>query len=184
MAVLGRKVNKKKRTDYRWIAPDGAIWDSKFEYEVYESARLALLPVRRTRKGRPNSPDSDTFSYRHPVRSGSCGVCGSLEVGTARSYTADLLYSPNSFPAKHDDGEAETRPFEEYFVDAKGYLRASKRALLRSFIKERKDVNLRIILQRDYRISGTSYASGWIKKYLKIPYAVWKGNWPTAWVMP
>lgn len=179
-ATLGHRGGTKRR-DMRWISPNGEVFDSKYEYEVYTAAKQALLPVRRTTKGGADTPGSDTLSYWHPVRGGSCRSCGGADTGTLRSYTADILYDTDLLPAR-SESEKSKGERSRYYVDAKGYLRANKRSLLRSLVKARKDIDLRFILQRDFKVSPTSNASAWIRRYLKAPYAIWDGKWPTEWI--
>jgi hypothetical protein len=178
--TLGKRKGK-KRSDMRWIAPDGSVFDSRFEYEVYKAGVDAKVPIRRTTKGKPDGAGSDTVSYWHPSRGGSCRACGSAEVGTSRSFTADILYSPSLQDDKSADKADSGSGSAPFYIDAKGYLRAPKRSLLRSLVKTRKDFALRLILQRDFPISKVSRISDWIRKYLKIQFAVWNGKWPTKW---
>lgn len=163
----------------RWIAPDGAVWDSKFEYEVYKAAKDAKLPVYRAVKGTPDGAESDTVAYWDSLRVGSCRACGSSDVGKLRSYTPDILHSPGVSRKRPQDQSEERRTSS--YIDVKGYLRADKRRLLRALVKARKDINLRILLQRDFTLSRTATASSWIRKMLKIPYAIWDGKWPDKW---
>lgn len=170
-----------KHSDMRWQAPDGTIWASRLEYEVYEEARRSGEPVRRCVPGTPDK--SDTFSYWHSGRSLTCKTCGSAEVGSLRRYTADLFQDSSSCKRAGDEGNQEAQS-NGYYVDIKGYLRGPRRTLLRSFCKRRPDVDLRILLQRDFKISKLTTAAGWINKTLKIPYAIWDGKWPRTWIMP
>jgi hypothetical protein len=179
--VTAGKRGGTKRRDMRWITPDGQEWDSKYEYEVYKAGIDAKLPIRRTVKGKGNSTESDTLLYWHPNRSGSCFACGSTETGSTRSYTADLFCNTSLHSAKSGNKDNHGAGLSGYYVDAKGYLRPNKRALLRSLVKARKDIDLRILLQRDFPVSKVSRASDWIRKYLKIKFAIWNGKWPTEW---
>lgn len=186
MAVKKKTVGKRvgtKRRDMRWITPEGTF-DSKFEYEVYKAGLDAKIPIRRTTKGKPDTAGSDTVSYWHPSRGGACRSCGSTEVGTLRSFTADLLYDPALLrPQSGNKGDTSDQS-PPFLIESKGYLRSNKRSLLRSLVKARKDIALRIILQRNFPISKKSSITDWVRKYLKIPFAVWNGKWPVSWVMP
>lgn len=73
-----------------------------------------------------------------------------------------------------------------YYIDVKGYMRANKRSLLRSFCKARPDIALRILLQRDYPLSKTATIAQWLNKTVRIPYTIFTGRYPseTDWIMP
>jgi hypothetical protein len=183
--TLGTRVGH-KRSDMRWLAPDGVEWSSKFEYEVYAAAKLAGVRVRKCQRGKPGESGSDTFEYGHsPGRGLKCRVCGSDQVSQSRSYTPDLLHDPEVLPARSEQVYSPGRS-EHYYVDVKGYMRANKRSLLRSFCKARQDIALRVILQRDYRLSKTATISQWLSKTLRVPYVLWAGRWPASqdWIMP
>lgn len=158
--TLGRRVGT-KRSDTRWEAPDGTIWASKFEYEVFDRLR-GTVNVRRTVEG------ADTFKYATHLRQGVCHACGSPNVGQERAYTPDLLVTPQHGGAG-------------FYVDVKGYIRKERRSLLRAFVLERPDVPLRLIVQRDYPVSAKASLVEWAGKYLKIPVHVWNGDIPEGW---
>ena len=183
--TLGTRVGK-KRSDMRWLDPDGVEWDSRLEYEVYAAAKLAGVCVRKCQRGKPGESGSDTFEYGHsPGRGLKCRVCGSDQVSQSRTYTPDILHYSEVLPAGSEQVYSPGRS-DNYYVDVKGYMRANKRSLLRSFCKARPDIALRVILQRDYRLSKTATISQWLSKTLRVPYAIWNGRWPTTsdWIMP
>ena len=160
-----------KRSDMRFRSPDGSEWDSKFEWQVYDVI-IRFAPkgtIRRTKQG-----GSDTLSYTVPVRDATCNSCGETKVSKHRTYTPDLF----------QNGADAGRQPGSYFIEIKGYLRAAQRSLLRAFCKARPDIDLRIIYQRDFPINKKLSVTQWTAKYLKIPYAVWKGNGDIAWQMP
>lgn len=167
--VAGARVTSKKR-DMRWVASDGVVWASRFEYEVYDGLRRAGLNVRKT-------TEQDSIRYTHVVRQGACTVCGSDKVVTNRSYTPDLFVSSGSATDADNAGG--------YYIEAKGYLRGPQRSLLRSVRKERPDVDLRLVVQRDYKV-GKSTLVGWATKYLKVKTHVWtkEGKLPNDWYGP
>ena len=166
-AKLGKKVGT-KRADMRWQSPDGDIWDSQFEYKVYKAGIHAGIRLRRCVKGR----EADTISYRHSIRGASCQDCGSDRVGSARQFTPDLFVY-TGLPDRPEDG---------FYLEIKGYLRAPKRALLRSLFKEKQDLDLRFILQSDFKVSKSLRFSGWITKFLPgSRWVVFNGTWPTTW---
>jgi hypothetical protein len=154
-AVGGERVGSKKR-DMRWKAPDGEIWASRFEYEVYCGFVSSGLAVRRAR-----SPQ-DSFSYDDPVRSARCVECGGGRVVKTRKYTPDLFVrtAPSGVAAREAEG---------YYVEAKGFIRPGSRRVLRSFRAARPDVDLRIVVQRDYKVTRSMTLTQWIARYLKCP---------------
>lgn len=171
------------RYDRRWEV-NGETWDSRLEYEIYKKAKDEGIPIRRTIKGKPDTSGSDTLAYWHPTRGGSCKACRSVEIGQLRQFTADLLYNSQVYSSGAGEEAPEDSRGERFYTEIKGYLRAPQRALLRSFVKARKDIDLRIIYQHDFRVTATSSISDWTRKCLKIPYAIWNGKWPTEWIMP
>jgi len=162
-----------KRSDKHWVDPEGAVWDSRYEYLVYKGFQDAGAKVRRTTK-------SDTFSFTLPIRGASCASCGSAKVGQLRHYTPDIHVTPRN--SKH---KAEC-----YYVEAKGFLRAKQRSLLRAFYKENPDSSVRYVLQRDYPTGAVSKRTGqrssiikWFNKYLPNAKVIeWKGNPPEDWI--
>lgn len=161
-----------KQSDRRWIDERGVLWASRFECKVYEAALRASIPIRKCDKG-----GDDTFSYHSEVRNGRCESCQGVDVIQERQYTPDLrvLSAPaGTEGAQPGSGEGE------YYVEAKGYLRADKRTLLRCLVKTGKVPDLRFILQSDYRV-GKSTLSGWIDKFLHCKWAVFDGEWPREW---
>jgi hypothetical protein len=186
-ATAGSRVGKKK-SDTRWLDANGVEWDSRLESEVYESAKLANAPVRKCSQGiRPGEPGSDSFDYWHQTaRRGYCRTCGGTDVGQSRTFTPDLLHDPalsSSGPGNevHSAGRSE-----RYYIDVKGYMRANKRALLRAFVKARPDIALRLLFQRDYKLSKTATITSWCRKTLRVPYVLWTGTYPSPqdWIMP
>lgn len=164
----GARVGTKKR-DMRWEV-DGEVYDSRFEYEVLQGLTKAGLNVRRTN-------DSDSIPYTRPVRNGVCSDCGSNCVASAHSYTPDAYVS--SGKGQPDPG-SEVQP-AAYYLEVKGYMRADRRSLLRALRKARPDVDLRFIIQRDYRVTKSLSLAAWIVKYLKCPVIVWNGSVPHSW---
>lgn len=170
----GRRVGSKSR-DMRWLDPTGAEWDSKFEWQVYEAIRQSgQTAIRRTTSGKPG--ESDTFAYDTSVRDAKCRACGSSEVGKRRTYTPDLHSPTTNRPAD------SVRGHTGFYIEVKGYLRAEQRSLLRAFCKERPDVDIRFVLQRDFKV-GAGTAVSWITKYLKRPVHIWNGRLPNEWLV-
>jgi hypothetical protein len=149
----------------RWQAEDGTVWASRFEYAVYSSLRERGVNVRR-------ATAEDRLVYTHAVRNGVCKQCGSHSVVTERTYTPDLFIHPAA--------RTKTDKHVGYLVEAKGYLRGDRRALLRSVRKAWPNVDLRLVIQRDYPV-GKSTLAGWATKYLKVPVHVWNGDIPEDW---
>lgn len=160
-AIEGSRVGTKK-SDTRWRAPDGTVWASRFEYAVYSTLKDKGYDVRKTDK-------QDTMAYTSRVDSGRCRECGSSCVVTERSYTPDLYVVPRGGAASSG-----------YYLEAKGYLRAQRRSLLRAFRKTGPACDLRLVVQRDYKV-GKSTLVGWARKLLKVPVTVWDGDLPVDW---
>ena len=167
---VGRHIGK-KRKDMRFEAPDGEVWDSKFEWQVAEGAKRAGVRLLRADK----RGGTDTISYFHQVRGTSCQDCGSDRVGKIRGITFDLLM-PDWHPLGKENGG---------YLEVKGYMRADKRSLYRSLFKEKTDIAACIIIQSDYRV-GKGTFSQWITKHLHIPVFLWRGEFPkpTDWIYP
>lgn len=165
--VPGKRVGTKHR-DMRWLAPDGTEWDSRFEYEVYLVHRNAGINIRKCR-----SPE-DSAAYARSVRNGVCGECGSDQVSTSHSYTPDFSVvpeDPGQLSALAKDGGV-------FVIECKGYLRAERRSLLRALVKARPDLPLRILVQRDYKVTKSLTITEWVRKFLKRPVAIWRGSVP------
>src|SRR5580765_855016 len=82
-----------KRSDFRWTAPDGTIWASRFEYEVFVALKEQGYEVRKTTK-------EDSLRYTSGIVSGKCAECGSGRVVQERSFTADLFVSTEDGPKR------------------------------------------------------------------------------------
>lgn len=148
----------------RWLDPHGNVWASRFEYAVYEALRAHERNVRR-------AGVEDRVAYTAPVTGGRCTDCGSSQVLTDRTYTPDICVLSGG-PA----GEVH------YCLEVKGFIRADRRSLLRALCKARPDIDLRFLVQRDYRVTAKCTITEWIRKYLKRPVAVWTGDLPKDWV--
>ncbi len=161
----------KKRSDRRWKAEDGTIWASKFEYNVYEKLCRLGYVVRKCEKG-----TSDTFDYHTPVKSGQCPQCGCGEIVQRRTYTPDLFV--------YTTGGLDSQDPEGFYVETKGYFPGPKRSLLRAFAKERPDIVLCVIAERDNWVTkGKSKLSDYFSRYLKsVKFHVWDGTIPEEWI--
>ncbi len=153
----GRRVGTKHR-DMRWEA-EGQIWDSRFEYEVFRVYRYKGIDIRRCTA-------QDSLRYTRPVRNAECTACGADSVVTTHTYTPDFFVSTGDEHGKRTG----------YYLEVKGYLRADRRSLLRALRKERKDVDLRVLCQRDYQITDKHTLVTWCEQYLKCPCHVWRGE--------
>ena len=163
-ATPGRRVGTKDR-DMRWEAPGGVVWSSRYEYELFLQLKEQGYNVRKT-------DEKDSLSYTSPVRGGRCLQCSSGKVVQEHVYTPDLSVgeqSPSAKPGSKDGNR-------DYCIEAKGYLRGPRRALLRHFRKARPGVDLRLVVQRDYRVSAKATITEWATKYLKVPVVVWPGR--------
>jgi len=114
-----------------------------------------------------------------PIKGGKCGDCGSTEVGQQRTYTPDLYVDPDHTKRKTIG----------YYIEAKGYLRAKERALLRAFYKAHPDSAVRFLLQRDFPSGAKSKVTGkrssitqWFRKFLpNAKVEIWNGQPPKGW---
>src|SRR5690348_13622844 len=145
----GRRVGVKK-SDRRWLDAHGQLWASKLESDLFEYFRSASVPVRR-------SDASDSIPYTTRVRQGRCGSCNSKDIRQEHTYTPDLCVGAAPGLAKASGNH----------IEAKGYLRASDRRILRGVMQARPDFNLHLVLQRYHK--GTV---DWARKFLKIPVLI------------
>lgn len=166
MARPGRFNNK--RSDKRFIAEDGVVWASKFEYNVYDGFKQCLGDsVRPTIKG-----SGDSFSYATTKRGASCLECGSKRIIQHRTYTPDLRVLTGR---------------QDYWVEAKGYFDQSKRAAFRGFRTwpETRDVVVRFVLERDNRATKKLTLLEYFSRYFKgVDVVVWNGpeSIPKEWL--
>lgn len=163
----GRRIGTKRR-DMRWEA-EGQVWDSRFEYEVFRGYRDAGIKIRRC-------TEADSLRYTAPVRNGVCTECHSRGVVTEHTYTPDFFVSVGEANARGAANTGVSSP--GYYLEVKGYLRADRRSLLRALRKALPDVDLRLIAQRDYRVTKQLNLIGWAGKFLKCPAVVWSGGVP------
>ena len=164
-ATPGRRVGT-KRSDMRWEDPNGAVWASRFEYEVWLGI-VGTWGAERCVSGR------DTLTYTSPVRQARCLGCGGGAVVTDRTYTPDFLVRDSR--RRQPNGPC-------YYIEAKGYLRAEKRRLLRDLRKARPDIDLRFLVERDYKATSSMTILQWIERYMKCPAEVWAGRMPKDWI--
>lgn len=157
----------KKRSDRRWRAPNGTVWASRFEWQVYDALKSANVSVRKCDK-------DDTISYVEPKRSGRCLECGSDKVVQERTYTPDLFVSETR------EGDASGG----YYLETKGYFRPEKRKLFRDFRTSNPDYPIRFILERDSWVTkGKTKLTDYFQRYLKtVPVHVWDGSLPKDWL--
>lgn len=164
----------KKRSDRRWVDPDGTVWASKFEYQVYAKLKSLGYMVRKCEQG-----GDDTFVYYTDVKGGECSGCGCTEVVQRRTYTPDLHLTTDPDVDGPDDG-----PRGKY-IETKGFFPASKRSLLRAFRKTGPNIDLLFLAERDNWVTkGKSKMSDYFKRYIKdVPFAVWdKKDLPEGWI--
>lgn len=156
----------------RWLTPDGQQWASRFEATVFDgvSKQLGEGRVRRC-------TEQDQMGYTRVVPRSECAKCGSSTVVQRRKITTDFLVVPAQVSSGPDKQGG-------YFIEVKGFVRANRRALFRDFIKCYPNLDLRFVLERDYVISKASGLTlgGWITKYLKRPWCVWRGQLPAEWL--
>lgn len=152
-----------KKSDRRWKAPDGSLWDSKVEWNVYDTLRKQEdLEVRRC-------DERDTLSYTTPVRSGRCVVCGADGVVQERTYTPDLCVR------SRESGHT-------VLLEVKGFMHSSRRSQLRAAIRQNPDADVRFVLQSKYtKATKKLKLYQYIDKYMKVPWIIWEGEYPDAW---
>ena len=154
-----------KRSDRRWIDPDGEQWASKFEWRVFDHLRSSGANVRRC-------TSSDSIAYTEPKPNVTCLECGGSECVQERIYTPDLYIVPHG----GDDKSG-------YYIEAKGYFRKEKRQLFRHLRKSRADIDLRVVLESDHWVTrGKTRLSNYFDRYLKeTPYVVGFKQIPGKW---
>ncbi len=157
-----------KRSDKRWRAPDGTVWDSRFEYQVFEHLRRCGSDVRRCEK------PGDSFDYLEPQTNVRCMDCGSSQCSQRRVYTPDFYIVPKS--AASDGGG--------YYLEAKGYFRRDKRVLFRCFRNSRPEIDLRVVFEKAHWVtSGKTRITDYFDRYLKTtPYVVGINEIPEEWL--
>jgi hypothetical protein len=162
--TFGRRKGS-KRSDRRWIDPDGVEWASKFEWRVFERLRSDGYRIRKCTK-------SDTVTYNTPVKQGCCVECGSSRVVQVRTYTSDLYVVEDS-PDTGNKG---------YLIECKGYFPGPKRKLFCAVAKQLTGVDLRIIFESNKQLKGTkSTPVEYIHKYAKnVLPGVWDGKTETV----
>lgn len=149
------------------MSPDGTVWASKFEWEVYDALSRHRGAFVRKCTG------SDTISYIEPRPNVTCVACGSSECVQARTYTPDIFYIPKA-AAPNGGG---------YFIEAKGYFRAEKRMLFRHLVNSNPDYDLRVVLSANNWVTkGKTRISDYFDRYMKdTPYHIWDGDIPEDW---
>ena len=153
-----------KRSDLRYIAPDGSEWASPFEYRVYAALLERNITVRRT-------TPADALAYSTPVKNGWCANCQhGGHVVQNRVYTPDLLVVAKIFPEK------------VYYLETKGYFPAAKRNLFRQARLSNPQADVRLVVSSNHWVTkGKTRLTDWAKRY-KIPIAVWDGKLPDDWL--
>lgn len=131
-----------------YVDDQGRKWDSKFEWRI-----VKWLEDR----GISYDPQPRSFDYTTPVRSGQCLDCQGTRIAKKRVYTPDL----------HIHGT-------DFYVEAKGYMRADRRSQLQTFMRTRRDVPVRFVFQanRDLPLLRTPDYLTWAD-YYKCKALVW-----------
>lgn len=161
-SVMGRKVGF-KRSDRRYQSDDGQLWDSRFEWVVYDGLLRSGYNLRRCN-------EDDSITYHTSIPKGKCVECGGNEVLQGRVYTPDLFVVGSK--GKGSIAQAG------YFVECKGYFPADKRTLFRAVANQASGIDLRIVFQREVILKGTKVTNvDYIKKFCKTtPVGVWDPN--------
>lgn len=156
----GTRVGTKK-SDRRWLAPDGTIWASKFEWRVFDElvrhfANDPGVSVERC------GPDC-TLGYHSSVKNGLCQECRSLRVVQERIYTPDIRIVRTS-----ESGDKRST-----YIEAKGYFEGSKRSLFRQVLLAHKELDIRLVAERDHPVTkGKTRLSDWAKRF-KVKFHLW-----------
>ncbi len=138
----------KKRKSFTYTAPDGSIWDSAFEFKVFTAYQQAGYPIYRC----GDKGQDFQLQYTQKMKSCFCKECGGEEIYSRHFYTPDFYLLIGN---------------ELVFIEAKGYMRAQRRSLMRAFCASRNDVKLLFIAQRDYKVTKKLTLTEWACKFLK-----------------
>lgn len=158
--TTGKRVGT-KRSDRRWQAPDGTIWASKFEYQVYDALIRHFAGNPRVSVERCGSDCS--LGYHSSVKNGRCLECGTVCVVQERTYTPDIRIVRTSESGKQ----------RHTYIEAKGYFEGSKRSLFRQVLKAHKGVDIRLVAERDHWVTkGKTKLSDWAKRF-KVKFHLW-----------
>lgn len=150
-----------KRSDLRFRAQDGSVWDSPFEYKVFSALNEQGYIVRRATK-------EDAIKYTTPVKNGRCDCDCHMEcdceVVQDRVYTPDLvLYTAHPV-----------------YLETKGHFAGTKRNLFRN-ARSQSGRDVRVIASSNHWVTkGKTRLTDWAKRF-KIPLHVWDGKLPEDW---
>lgn len=159
----GQKVGT-KRSDRRWQAPDGSIWASKFEWRVFDALVQRYRDDPRISVERCG-PDC-TLGYHSSVKNGRCQECGSVCTVQERTYTPDIRIVRTS-----ESGDRRST-----YIEAKGYFEGSKRSLFRQVLQAHKELDIRLVAERDHPVTkGKTRLSDWAKRF-KVKFHLWNNG--------
>jgi len=150
-----------KRSDRRWLAADGSIWASKFEWQVYDALvrHFASSPGTSVERCGPDC----TLGYHSSVKNGRCLECGTVCVVQERTYTPDIRIVRTS-----ESGEKRCT-----YIEAKGYFEGGKRSLFRQVLKSHQGVDIRLVAERDHWVTkGKTKLSDWARRF-KVKFHLW-----------
>lgn len=158
MPKVGRKFS-----DRRFQSDDGQLWDSRFEWVVWDGLTRSGYRIRRCDEG-------DSINYNTKVAKGRCLECKGVDIVQERVYTPDLFVVGRKGERSAVGGG--------YYVELKGYFPAEKRSLLCSVANQATGVDLRVVFQRVSPLKGTKTTNvEYMKKYCKNTLiGVWNPN--------
>jgi hypothetical protein len=149
--------------DYTFTAPDGSVWASRHEYEVYAALYQIGAPVVKCEKG-----SAHTMGYTESKRGLRCRECGSSKCVQERTYTPDLLVAADGRDL--DAGPAG----QNYYIEAKGYFRESARGLFRHFRRSNPEIDVRLVLMANHAAGKRpKRILDWAKSPAKVEAWVW-----------
>lgn len=149
-----------KRSDRRFRSPDGAEYDSRFEWQVHSGLESSGYIVRRT-------DERDSIAYHTAVKKGRCVECGTTSVIQERIYTPDFFVAGSKGARAYGRGS--------YYLECKGYFPGDKRSLFRSVAKQATGVDLRILFAKEVVLRGTKLTNvEYIDRFCpNIPIGIW-----------
>lgn len=163
---------RSKRGDRRFTSPSGELFDSEFEWRVYNGLRDRGYSVRRC-------DERDSIAYHTQVKAGRCLECDSANVAQSRIYTPDLWVVE---PEQPDQGSAR----RGYFVECKGYFPQQRRAMLRALKSQQPALDLRFVFSSEVRLTKARTNVEYVLTMIKAPATSWdrKTNYIKPWRYP
>ena len=153
---------KRKKRDFTFRDPDGEVWDSKFEWLVYNGLRDQGYMVARC-------DERDSLAYHSPIKTGRCLECDGTSVVTERRYTPDFRVVEPEQPSRGLVGR-------RFIVECKGYFPAQRRTLLRCVKECHPDVDLRFIFPTEVKLTPARTNVEYVLRMIKCPATAWNNG--------